>query len=113
MPGLFSKTQRPFRRINVRDFETMRTGARPPFIVDVREPFELKAFGAIPGIVNIPLGDLARSTSKLPRDKSTPIVVVCQSGSRSLTGAATLVKLGYLNVASLDGGTMGWLRARR
>lgn len=111
MFGLLSRTQTPYRRIDAREFDAMRKKLRSLVVIDVREPFELKAFGQIPGIINIPLGDLARSGPKLPKDRSTPIVVVCQSGNRSQRGAAILAKMGYTDLASLDGGTMGWLRS--
>ncbi len=113
MPGLFSRNQAAYRRINIRQFDAMLTSGRPPFVVDVREPFELTAYGRIPGVVNIPLGTLPKSGGTLPKDKSTPIIVVCQSGNRSLRGAEAIARLGYTDVASLDGGTIGWLRAHR
>lgn len=102
-----------FRRIDIGEFEAMRGQQNPPLLLDVREPFELTAFGSIPGIVNIPLGQLKAQASRLPADKDAPIVVICQSGNRSLQGARHLVDLGYRNLYSLDGGTLTWLRTVR
>ena len=39
-----------------------------PFILDVRNPDEVAAW-AIPGAVNIPLGDLSARASEIPRDQ--------------------------------------------
>ena len=82
-----------------------------PFLLDVREWFELKAFGAIPGVVNIPMDEVTGRMDELPADRSLPIVVVCQSGARSADVASYLDKKGYTAVYNLQGGTYGWLRS--
>ncbi|MDH3251581.1 MAG: MBL fold metallo-hydrolase [Ignavibacteria bacterium] len=79
-------------------------------LLDVREPFELVAFGAIPGVTNIPIGQIAARVEELPADKNTEIVSICQSGNRSFEVAHFLAKKGYSNVLNLDGGTSAWIR---
>ncbi len=113
MFGFNSSVKRGFSRINVKEFETMRAGADAPFLLDVREPFEQTAFGKIPGVVNVPLGQLRQRGSELPANREQPIVAICQSGARSQQAAKMLADMGYSNVYSLDGGTMGWMNARR
>ncbi len=81
------------------------------FLLDVREPFELVAFGAIPGVTNISVRDLARRVGELPGDKARTIVVVCQTGNRSYEAAHFLVQQGYRNVYNLETGTTGWLQS--
>ena len=44
----------------------------------------------------------------LPEDRETPILVVCETGNRSLSGALFLTSLGYRDVRSINGGTSGW-----
>jgi rhodanese-related sulfurtransferase len=100
-------------RINAGDLDRMLSDSSSPFLLDVREPFELTAFGSIPGVVNIPLGDLPSQLTRLPAELDRPIVVVCQRGSRSLSAARTLIQKGYTNVYNLDGGTLGWLQRER
>jgi len=39
------------------------------FFLDVREPAEIQASGSIQGYVNIPMGQLERRLSEVPRDK--------------------------------------------
>lgn len=80
------------------------------FLLDVREEFELQVFGAIPGVRNIPLGELERRLGELPADRTAPIVAVCQTGSRSYEAAFILKKRGYTDVRSLTGGTSAYLR---
>jgi sulfur dioxygenase len=83
----------------------------PVFLLDVREPFELVAVGAIPGVTNISVRDLARRIDELPRAKSHKVVVICQTGNRSFEAAHYLVKQGYQNVFNLQSGTTGWLQS--
>jgi rhodanese-related sulfurtransferase len=74
----------------------VESGAR---LVDVRTPQEFAA-GHIPGAVNIPVQELERRMSELePKDE--PIVVYCQSGSRSSYAARMLGNAGYSSVHDL------------
>ena len=40
------------------------------FFLDIREPKELAELGTFAGYVNIPLGELERRLSEIPRDKT-------------------------------------------
>jgi len=77
-------------------------------ILDVREPGEWEQ-GHIPGATLIPLGELEKRVSELPRDKE--IVVVCRSGGRSAMGRDILKKAGLAKVTSMAEGMNGWKRA--
>lgn len=66
--------------------------------VDVRTPGEYKARN-VKQFKNIPLGS---DFSKLPKDKE--IVVICQSGMRSMQACKQLKKLGYKKVTNVRGG---------
>ena len=39
------------------------------FFLDVREPEEITKLGTVPGYVNIPLGQLEKRLSEVPKDK--------------------------------------------
>lgn len=80
------------------------------FVVDVRD-YETYSKSHLPGAVSMPLADLPSLTGVLPDDKDTPILCVCQKGNASLSGTLYLVSLGYRNVKSLNGGTLGWVEA--
>jgi rhodanese-related sulfurtransferase len=80
-------------------------------LLDVREPFELTAFGVIPGVINIPMSELMGRLDELPEDKTRPVVVICQSGTRSRDVAGFLSRKGFGRVFNLSGGTSGWLAA--
>jgi sulfur-carrier protein adenylyltransferase/sulfurtransferase len=84
-----------------------RLEAEPaPFLLDVREPWEYVA-GHVPGAALIPLGDLERRVSEVPRDR--PVFAICHSGQRSLAAAGYLQTLGYADVTNVDGGTAAWM----
>lgn len=66
--------------------------------IDVRTLAEYKA-RSVKQFKNMPLGT---DYSKLPKDKE--IVVICQSGMRSMQACKQLKKLGYENVTNVRGG---------
>lgn len=67
-------------------------------LIDVRTPKEFKK-RRIEGFENYPLGS---DFSSLPKDKE--IILICQSGMRSLQAAKQLKKLGYEHVTNVRGG---------
>ncbi|MBU2632475.1 DUF1573 domain-containing protein [Patescibacteria group bacterium] len=53
----------------------------------------------------IPYNKITENKDKLPKDKTTPILVYCRSGSMSADAAKQLALLGYSQVYDLVGGT--------
>ncbi len=92
-------------QINARDLASRINDVT---VIDVRNATEWAA-GHIPGARHIPLGHLTDRAAEVPRDR--PIVVQCQSGSRSSIAASVLEKLGAADVMNLSGGIMGWAAA--
>ncbi len=84
--------------------------AAAPFLIDVREADE-HAQGMIPSTVHIPRGFLEQRIERTVPNHESPVVVYCQSGTRSVFATRTLAELGYTNVRSLAGGFTGWKRA--
>lgn len=76
-------------------------------LLDVREPHEL-AISALPGAMNIPLGQLAGRLSEL--DSAQEMVIFCKSGSRSARGLELLVSAGFKKVKNLKGGINAWAK---
>jgi len=81
--------------------------AAPAVVIDIREPEELVT-GTIPGALSIPRGNLEMEIERVAPDRSTPIVLFCSVGQRSLLAARALQELGYEAVASLAGGFTAW-----
>lgn len=85
-------------------------------LIDVREPQEREA-ASIPGSISAPRGmlefyaDASLPYHKEEFDPERRIILHCASGGRSALGAATLKKMGYNNVAHLDGGIKAWQEA--
>jgi glyoxylase-like metal-dependent hydrolase (beta-lactamase superfamily II)/rhodanese-related sulfurtransferase len=77
-------------------------------IVDVREPAEYAA-GHVPGALSIPQADLALRLDELPREGE--LLVLCQSGVRSVRAARFLRQVGFPRVTNLVGGTSAWRAA--
>ncbi|MFL9582144.1 molybdopterin-synthase adenylyltransferase MoeB [Stenotrophomonas sp. AB1(2024)] len=76
-------------------------------LIDVREAHE-RATGMAEGALGIAKGELqANPTAHLPaRDRE--LILICQSGKRSMEAAQALIDLGYPNIASVHGGTTAW-----
>ncbi len=77
-------------------------------VIDVRGQSEWEG-GHLPGVRNIPLGYLTDHLDELPRDR--PLVLHCQSGSRSAIGASLLRARGFENVFTFEGGFAAWEKA--
>ena len=75
-------------------------------LIDVREPDEFAAW-AIPGAVNIPLGEL---TGRVAEVGTGTVVTVCAAGTRAQQAAELLADEGR-DVAVLSGGMASWGRA--
>jgi rhodanese-related sulfurtransferase len=92
--------------IDVSQLRQRLTAEPPPFLLDVREPWEYEE-GHVPGAQLIPLGELEQRVTEVPRDR--PILAICHSGQRSLAAAGYLQQLGYPSVSNVDGGTAAWI----
>lgn len=97
--------ERPDRNVGPRDLAAELQGARPPRLLDVREPWEA-AQAMLPGAELIPLTDLAAQVAEFDRD--TPLVVYCHHGVRSARALEILEKAGITDVRHLTGGIDAW-----
>lgn len=78
-------------------------------LVDVRSPREVADGGAIPGAREIPLAELTDSLAAL--DRTTPVVVYCAAGYRSIVAASVLAASGFHDVSDVLGGFGAWQAA--
>jgi rhodanese-related sulfurtransferase len=79
-------------------------------LVDVCEPAEFAA-GHLAGAKNVPLGQLEAKLVGAVKNKTVPLILVCQSGARSGRAVAIAKKLGYEHAQSLGGGLAAWKTA--
>jgi rhodanese-related sulfurtransferase len=96
--------------------ETLQRGDSA-LVIDVREPAEFTR-GHIPGAVNIPRGMLElkadpvspAADADLVGRREAEILVYClrAPGARSILAVETLMRMGYTNVAAIQGGLLSW-----
>jgi rhodanese-related sulfurtransferase len=102
---------------NLTPDEVERELANGALLVDIREPEERIANGAIEGNIHAARGMLefyADPTSAYHRGEFDPekrLVLYCASGGRSALAVEALQALGYRNIAHLDTGIKGWIEA--
>ena len=102
---------------NLTPDEVERELANGALLVDIREPEERIANGAIEGNVHAARGMLefyADPTSAYHREEFDPekrVILYCASGGRSALAVEALQALGYRNIAHLDTGIKGWVEA--
>lgn len=89
---------------------TQLINKRNAVVVDIREAAEY-AKGHLPQAKSAPLAELASRAAGLAKDKSVPIIVVCQTGQRSGKAQAALKEAGYSEIYSLEGGMAAWQQA--
>ncbi|MFP5489296.1 MAG: rhodanese-like domain-containing protein, partial [Acidimicrobiia bacterium] len=92
-------------RLTARAFDERRTELADLQIVDVRNPGEI-AEGAIPGAIEIPVGQLPSRLDEL--DVTRPTVVYCAGGYRSSVAASLLRQRGFADVSDIIGGYTAW-----
>ena len=76
-------------------------------IIDVREPAEFSE-GHIEGSRNIPLAKIEERAGEIQPHLHQPIIVTCQSGTRSLAAGKKLTSLGCKQVYEMKGGIFAW-----
>lgn len=79
-------------------------------LLDVRTPGEYESVH-ISGAYNVPLDTLGEHGDEIRTHVDTPVVLVCQSGSRARRAEDALRQAGMPNLHVLEGGVNGWLAA--
>jgi rhodanese-related sulfurtransferase len=79
--------------------------ARGARVIDVRTAAEFGS-GHVEGAVNIPVDTLAAAVATW--DKTTPVVVYCATGARSLNAFGYLEAQGFSHVYNLTAGIAAW-----
>jgi len=80
------------------------------WILDVREPNEFQIC-RIPGSTLIPLGELPKRLTEVPRGADAPdIIVHCKMGGRSAKAVNLLRERGFTRLKNLKGGILQWIK---
>ena len=91
--------------IAVTDLAARRAAGESHVLLDVREPWEL-ATARLDPCLHIPMGELAKRTEEIPRDR--PVYVMCHGGVRSGRVVEFLRGQGFGNVTNVRGGIAAW-----
>ena len=96
---------KPSPRITVEELAGVLGGAEAPLVVDVRLPAEYRSVHLEPSVL-LPLDEITRRSSELPRDRE--LVLVCRTGARARLAAA---ELAAFRTRVLEGGIAAWQEA--
>jgi len=77
-------------------------------LIDVREDYEWNQ-GHLPKAKHLARGIVERDIENIIKDKSTPVVLYCGGGFRSVLSAYNLQQMGYTSVYSMAGGIKDWV----
>ena len=76
-------------------------------LIDVREDNEWERGRAL-GAMHMGKGVIERDIERAIPNRNEEIILYCGGGYRSALAADTLMKMGYRNVSSMDGGWKRW-----
>lgn len=92
--------------VNPREaWDLLSDGKSNTVLIDVREQWEYQS-GHAKGAKNIPMSQLGKRVAEFPRNRE--ILLICQSGNRSMSAAYFLQKQGITQVTNVSGGTTVW-----
>jgi rhodanese-related sulfurtransferase len=86
-------------------WERLKQNDARALLIDVREDWEYSK-GHARGARNIPLSQLQQRSAEVPRDRD--ILLICQSGHRSMQAAKVLQQQGWEMITNVTGGTSVW-----
>ena len=107
---LVDDARQRIREVTVADVQQMLDRRTSFHLIDVREESEW-ANGHLPRARHLSKGIIERDIEAIIPDQNAQIVLYCGGGFRSALAADNLRKMGYTNVASMDGGWRGWTEA--
>lgn len=107
---LVGKIKPQIKELAVADLNKKISDRHPFYLIDVRECDEFQQ-GSIAHAIPLSKGIIERDIEKYIPDFEVEIVVYCSGGFRSCLVADNLQKMGYRQVASLQGGLRAWLEA--
>lgn len=96
--------------VTVDELHRLIDSGAAPLVLDVRSGFEFNS-GHIPAAVHAPLMSLVKTTSALPCDKESLLVLTCEHGPRAQLARMMLKWSGFRNIELLDGHMACWRRS--
>jgi rhodanese-related sulfurtransferase len=112
-PGFLKLVKDAKSRVREADFREVKKrldNREKMVLIDVREDNEW-ARGHLPGAIHLGKGVIERDIERAIPDKNATLVLYCGGGYRSALAGDNLMKMGYSNVISMDGGWRAWVEA--
>ena len=107
---LVDKIKPQIKELTVTDLNKKINSQHRFYLIDIRERDEFQQ-GSIVHAIPLSKGIIERDIEKYIPDFEAEIVVYCSGGFRSCLATDNLQKMGYNQVASLQGGLRAWLEA--
>ena len=93
--------------LTAKEVAQLESSSDGPILLDVRTPKEFEK-GRIPGSLNIPHKQLERRVAEISSYRERDIIVYCEKGGRARYAIDVLRKLGFHNLALVEGDMGGW-----
>lgn len=78
-------------------------------VIDIREPGE-HAIGVAQGARLLPMSELGKRISEVPKSIDQPVLLICNTQNRSARVAGQLRAAGYTNISYVNGGMAQWAK---
>jgi rhodanese-related sulfurtransferase len=98
------------KEINIDQYQQMKQAGEPHILIDTREDSEWQA-GHAAGSMHLSKGTIERDIETKVPDRGARLVLYCGGGFRSALAGDNLMKMGYTDVISLDGGWRAYTSA--
>ena len=105
--------------ISIEQLQELQASGKPFLLLDVREEWECKKYGSLPGSKRLSLQELPRALRMTPTEfkvtygfelnRQTRIIFYCRSGSRSARATALAIGEGY-HAENFAGSVLAWSR---
>lgn len=105
--ALVEATRPTVREVSIAEMQERLRSNPNARLIDVREDAEW-ANGHMPRAEHVGKGVIERDIEAKIPDRGAELILYCGGGFRSVLAADALQKMGYTNVASLEGGWRGW-----
>lgn len=98
---------RPYNDLTPHSAYSIYQNPDADFIILDVSPKDFTPAHALNGSIKIPLEELSSRYVEI-QNKTTPIMVICEDGLRSILACELLVRKGYFNINNISGGYKYW-----
>ncbi len=107
---LFFSSYGRFGRISANQASVL-LNRQKALLLDLRDEKTIELLGGMPGSRTIEFSSLKAQADTLAKDKTVPVVLVCENARRSDAASRILKAAGYTQISILDGGFNAWVEA--